>query len=108
MSEQPVYVRFAQEADAAELAAMHMRNRAFFEAFSPGRPDAHYTVAHQRQAIIEMQADREADRRYNFLVCLAEDDRVIGDVQLSFVARGALQSCMIGYCLDQAHNGRAT
>ena len=57
-------------------------------------------------AIRKSESEREADRGYLFVVCHREDDRIIGDVSLSFVTRGALQSCMIGYSLDQAHNGR--
>lgn len=105
MSESPVYVRFPAESDAAELAAMYERNRAFFEKFSPSNPEV-YTEEYQLQAILRSKTDRAQDRRYAFVICLKEDDRIIGDVTLSFVARGALQNCMIGYNLDQAYNGK--
>lgn len=106
MSEQRVYVRFPVDGDAAELAEHYKRNKAFFETFSPSRQEGFETEAFQLQAIMKNRADRESDRGYSFLICLRDDDRVIGDVTLSFVARGALQSCMIGYSLDQAYNGR--
>ncbi|MFC4099102.1 GNAT family N-acetyltransferase [Paenibacillus xanthanilyticus] len=106
MSEQRVYVRFPEEADAAALAAMYARNRAFFEQFSPANPDTYYTAEHQREIIVQRGSDREADRRYAFVVCLAENGDVIGSVDLSFITRGALQSGMIGYSLDQLHNGK--
>lgn len=106
MSEQAVYVRFPEEADAAELTDMYKRNREFFERFSPDTPEDYYTEEHQLRRIMKSKTDRAEDRRYAFVVCQKEDDRIVGAVDLSFVARGPLQSCMIGYSLDQAHNGK--
>lgn len=106
MSDPQVYVRFPVEADAEELAAMYNRNRTFFEKFSPSSPDDHYTKEHQLQSILKSKLDREEDRKYAFVICSMEDNRIIGNIGLSFVSRGPLQSCMIGYGLDQAYNGR--
>jgi len=106
MSEQRIYVRFPEEADAAELAEMNKRNRTFFEQFSPSTPEAFYTEEHQLQLVIKSKTDRMEDRRYSFVICHKDDDRIIGSITLSFVARGPLQSCMIGYSLDQANNGK--
>ncbi|MBE0337335.1 GNAT family N-acetyltransferase [Paenibacillus sp. 23TSA30-6] len=106
MSEQRVYVRFSEEADAAELTAMYKRNRELFEKFSPSNLEEYYTEEHQLQKIITSKADMMEDRRYSFVVCHKEDDRIIGSIGLSFVVRGPLQSCMIGFDLDQAYNGK--
>lgn len=106
MSEQRVYIRFSEETDAAELAAMYKRNREFFEKFSPNNQEKYYTEEHQLQTIIKSKADMMEDRKYSFVVCHKEDDRIIGSISLSFVVRGPLQSCMIGYSLDQAYNGK--
>jgi ribosomal-protein-alanine N-acetyltransferase len=104
--EHRVYVRFPEEADAAELTALYIRNREFFEMFSPSTIEEFYTEEYQRQAIAKGRGERMEDRKYSFVVCLKEDDRLIGTVGLSFIARGPLQSCMIGYSLDQGHNGK--
>ncbi|MDD9268281.1 GNAT family N-acetyltransferase [Paenibacillus sp. GCM10023248] len=106
MPEYRVYVRFPEESDAQELAEMYIRNRAFFEQFSPSSPDENYSVEYQLQSIIKSKADRAEDKKYNFVICHREDDRIIGNIGLNFVLRGPLQSCMIGYGLDQAYNGR--
>ncbi|EFU40809.1 GCN5-related N-acetyltransferase [Paenibacillus vortex V453] len=106
MIEQQVYVRFPEEADAAELTDMYNRNRVFFENFSPSNPEAFYTEEHQLQMIRKSKTDREEDRKYDFVICRTEDDRIIGSIGLSFVVRDPLQSCMIGYSLDQNHNGK--
>lgn len=106
MAESRVYIRFAEEADAEELAAMFKRNREFFEQFSPSIPDEFYTAEYQLQMIRKSEADRAEDRKYDFLIFHKEDQRMIGTVGLSFVVRGPIQSCMIGYNLDQAYNGK--
>lgn len=106
MSEQRVYIRFSEETDAAELTAMYKRNREFFEEFSPNTQEKYYTEEHQLQTIIKSKADMMEDRKYFFVVCHKENDRIISDINLSFVVRGPLQSCMIGYSLDQAYNGK--
>lgn len=106
MSEQQIYIRFPEETDASELADLYKRNREFFERFSPGCPDEFYTKEHQLQAIVKSQVDRKEDRRYSFVICHKEDERIIGNVDLNFVMRGVLQSCMVGYSLDQAYNGK--
>ncbi|OMD44508.1 alanine acetyltransferase [Paenibacillus borealis] len=106
MLDQRVYVRFPEEADAEQLTAMFKRNREFFEKFSPTNPDEFYTEEQQLQIIKKSKSDRAEDRKYDFIVCHKQDDRIIGNVGLSFVVRGPLQCCMIGYCLDQDYNGK--
>lgn len=106
MAESPIYVRFPVEKDTAELTAMYTRNKEFFQKFSPAITDEYYTLEYQLDSIIKSAADREADRKYAFVICLKESKQLIGSVSLNFVNRGSLQSCMIGYSLDQAFNGK--
>ncbi len=101
-----MYIRFPVELDAEELAAMALRNREFFQEFSPISPEEYYTVDHHLEAIRRNQQERESDKKYSFVVCLGDNGTVIGTVGLSFVVRGPLQSCMIGYSLDRAYNGK--
>ncbi|MBW4080622.1 GNAT family N-acetyltransferase [Paenibacillus sp. S150] len=107
MLEPQVYIRFPEEADAKELTIMLKRNQDFFEKFSPSSPDeAFYTEEQQLQRIIKGRADRAEDLKYEFVICRKEDDRIIGNIGLTFVKRGPLQSCMIGYSLDRDYNGK--
>jgi ribosomal-protein-alanine N-acetyltransferase len=106
MSQPQVYVRFPVEDDIAQIIAMNKRNRAFFEKFSPSNSDDYYTEEHQLQWINKSRADRMEDRKYSFVVCQTEDERIVGTIGLTYVVRGPLQSCMIGYNLDQAANGK--
>lgn len=104
--EQQVYIRYTEAGDAGELTAVHIRNREFFEKFSPTPREEFYTEEYQRQAISKHLTDRLEDRMYSYVICLKPDNRIIGSVGLSFVNRGPLQSCMIGFVLDQAYNGK--
>ncbi|SET21617.1 GNAT family N-acetyltransferase [Paenibacillus sp. NFR01] len=106
MTEQRVYIRFPEESDAEELAELYTRNRAFFEQFSPNSPDEFYTKERQLELVIRGKSDREEDRRYDFVICHAEDGRIIGNIGLNFVVRSSLQSCMVGYSLDRDYNGK--
>jgi ribosomal-protein-alanine N-acetyltransferase len=106
MIEQQVYVRFPEDSDAAELTAMYTRNREFFEQHSPDVSEEFYTQEYQRDRIAKHREDRATDGRYDFLVCHKADKRIIGAIGLSFVVRGPLQSCMIGYSLDKDYNGK--
>ncbi|WP_340023477.1 GNAT family protein [Paenibacillus sp. FSL K6-1096] len=106
MTEQRVYIRFPVLEDAAELTEMYGRNRAFFEEHSPDISEEFYTEEYQRGKIAQYEEYRAADDRYDFLVIHKADRRIIGSVSLSFVVRGPLQSCMIGYSLDKDYNGK--
>lgn len=106
MTEERVYIRFPEPEDAAELTGMYERNRTFFEEHSPDISEEFYTAEYQRERIAQYKEERAADARYDFLVIHKADRRIIGSVSLSFVVRGPLQSCMIGYSLDQDYNGK--
>lgn len=106
MSQPQVYVRFPEENDIAQIIAMNKRNRAFFEKFSPSNSDDYNTEEHQLQWMNKSRADRMEDKKYSFVVCQTEDARIVGTIGLTYVVRGPLQSCMIGYNLDQAANGK--
>lgn len=106
MSDERVYIRFAEEEDARELTELYQRNREFFEQFSPANSEEFYTEEQQLQMIIKSRTDRAEDRKYDFLICHKETGAIMGSAGLSFVVRGPLQRCMIGYILDQEYNGK--
>ncbi|MBP2111182.1 GNAT family protein [Paenibacillus silagei] len=106
MTEQRVYIRYPEAGDATELTGMYLRNREFFEEHSPEISGDFYTEEYQRDKLAQYEEFRAADERYDFLVIHKADRRIIGTVSLSFVVRGPLQSCMIGYSLDKDYNGK--
>ncbi|WP_028595278.1 GNAT family N-acetyltransferase [Paenibacillus assamensis] len=101
-----IYVKLVEESDAENLLALERNNREFFQAFTGSREESFYTLAGQIDRIKEEMELKEADRGYLFVICLQQSGQVIGEVSLTEVVRYNLQSCWIGYFLDQAHNGK--
>ena len=100
-----VYIRFLEPADADALHALRLRNADFFQQFSPAHSSDYYAIETVRGILNEAAQNRETGRDYFFGIFLNGTDELIGDVNLFHVFRGPLQKCMIGYSLDQGHNG---
>ena len=101
-----VYLRPLQESDAEPLLALRIRNRDFFRPWEPVPPPNHFTLEAQRAEIERAAKDAEQDRRYAFAICRIDDDRLVGRITLSNVARGAWQNATLGYYIDERENGR--
>ncbi|BAB04304.1 GNAT family protein [Halalkalibacterium halodurans] len=101
-----IVVKLASVEDVEQLLALEVRNKEFFQQFTGLRDSAFYTYEGQKERIIREMEAAKADTGYLFLICLKESDEVIGEVSLTEVVRGNLQSCWIGYFLDKVHNGK--
>jgi [ribosomal protein S5]-alanine N-acetyltransferase len=101
-----VYLRFWHESDAEELYELTARNRQQVEQYSPPRPPESYTVEGQRAVIVRDNDRRQNDQRYSFGIFLHETDELIGSIMVMNVTRGPLQTCMIGYYMDERQNGK--
>lgn len=93
---------------ADEMQRYFADNRAHLERWSPAAPPSFYTMAfwHKRLAtMLREHADGTATR-----FSLSWRDRspreVIGTASLTEITRGPLQSCLLGYGLDQRAQGR--
>ncbi|MCL6597744.1 MAG: GNAT family N-acetyltransferase [Alicyclobacillus macrosporangiidus] len=100
-----IYLRFLEGSDAPSMVALNLRNREFFEPYLIDRPEEFYTFDYQRRSIQSGLALMEQNQKYSFGIFLNETDELIGVVSLTEIVRGPLQTCWIGYYLDQAHNG---
>ncbi|WP_170119544.1 GNAT family N-acetyltransferase [Tumebacillus permanentifrigoris] len=101
-----IYLRPMDAGDARVVLAYQERNQAFFAQFEPTMPDRSLNIA---QIMAQLERGRHAQERgeaYPFGVFLLETDELVGRIALNFVTRGPRQSAMIGYTLDQAHNGQ--
>lgn len=101
-----IYIRLLELSDAKAKLDMHLRNKEFFQDYTPSRGDEFYTLEYQINLIEGFVEESRNDTKYSFGIFLKETDELIGNVTLSEVLRGPLQSCYIGYYLDQGHNGR--
>jgi [ribosomal protein S5]-alanine N-acetyltransferase len=101
-----IALRFLEESDAEVLLHLHLRNRSFFERYSVTRDDSFYTLDSRKEAIRQQQMLREQDVSYSFGIFLRETGELIGDIALTEIQRANLQSCWLGYLLDEQHNGK--
>jgi ribosomal-protein-alanine N-acetyltransferase len=92
--------------DAAAMLELQLSNREFFQTYTPLRIEGFYTIEGQIKGIEANIEQSQNDRRYSFGIFLKETNQLIGSVALSEILRGALQSCYIGYYLDQQQNGK--
>jgi [ribosomal protein S5]-alanine N-acetyltransferase len=76
---------------------LQIKNRDFLARYEPSRAEDFYTIDAQRNRIAE-------PGRHNWLIL--DDGVAAGFVGLSNVMRGALQSAVLSYWVDEAHNGR--
>lgn len=53
-----------------------------------------------------MEENREKDAGCSFGICLKEEGTLIGQIGFFKVERGPAQKAMIGYSMDQDHNGK--
>ena len=90
-------IRVLAPADAAELAALQVENRAFLAPFEPDRGERFYTVEGQRERL-------EREDKHAFAIL--DGDSIVGTVALSNVVRGPLQSANLGYWVAERANGR--
>lgn len=101
-----IYIRFLEEPDAQSLFDLQLRNKEFFEKYVATRKNDFYTLESQQTLIKESIIKRDKDENYLFGIFENSTDELIGNVTLSEVLRGPLQSCFIGYYLNFQHNGK--
>lgn len=101
-----IYLRFLEEKDAEAMKQLYFRNKEFFQNYSPKRDESYYTYERHLKSIKNSSQSRKIDKEYSFGIFIKETDQLIGDIDLTGVLRDALQTCYIGYSLDQEHNGK--
>lgn len=100
-----IYLRPLEESDAFSMVALNQRNREFFEPYLIDRSEEFYTVDYQVASIRSGIDLMERDQKYSFGVFHGETGQLVGVVSLTEIVRGPIQSCWLGYYLDQAQNG---
>ncbi|WP_286119522.1 GNAT family protein [Thermoactinomyces sp. DSM 45891] len=101
-----IYIRLVEEEDVDELLKFEVKNRDFFQPFFRKQENSEYTLQSQLKIVKKAIENAQTDRGYLFLIYQQELDELIGKVMLNRVMRQHLQSCWIGYTLDQDYNGR--
>lgn len=101
-----VYIRPLILSDAVELLNLEKRNRAFFKDYSITLPENHWTLETQKELIEKWDQNSKKEIDYRFGIFTINGDVLIGTIGLYQVIRGPRQSALLGYSLDQEHNGK--
>ena len=95
--------------DAAErIIAFYAENRAHLEPWSPPFSEGFFTPEFWRERIGVARAEYEAGNSVRLVLVERDDasERVIGNANLSQIARGPFQACYLGYALAQGAVGK--
>ncbi|MFD2169760.1 GNAT family N-acetyltransferase [Tumebacillus lipolyticus] len=101
-----ILIRPYEMEDAAALLEVNVNNREFFQKYLSHREEEFYTLDHQIERIKRGKEMRAQDQVYSFGIFERESEQLVGSISLTEVLRGPLQSCFIGYYLDEKCNGR--
>ncbi|WP_040207438.1 GNAT family N-acetyltransferase [Neobacillus jeddahensis] len=101
-----IFLKPLENVDAEKSLQLEVRNRAFFQEFSIDREEAYYTLEGQLKRIQANQEYMNKDQSYTFGIFLHDREELIGSIGLYKVERGPAQSCIVGYVLDKAQNGK--
>lgn len=99
--------RNATLADVSAIVDFQRRNRTFFAPYEPARSESFYTEEYWRIRVVEDEAARQADSAARiWLFPLEGDDRCVGQIGLTQIARGPFQACYFGFALDERLQGQ--
>lgn len=86
--------------DAGKVLAYFWMNRAHLGPWSPPAPPGYYTEEFWRYRLEENRDEYLEDRSVRFFAVRSGDpDRIVGNVSLTNIRRGALQAANLGYGL---------
>lgn len=89
-----------------EVLAFVARNQAHFAPWDPPTPEGFFTVRGQRERLLKSRRAFAAGEAFRYWLRLRDDPvRIIGQVHVFAVSRGAFHSAMLGYQLDQGLQG---
>lgn len=100
-----IFIKTIETTDAEAFLQLELRNKEFFQTYTPLRDSNFFTIEGQLNRIKSIMKNRELEVEYSFGIYLIGTGELIGKVTLSEVVRGPIQSCFIGYYLDKDHNG---
>lgn len=102
--EPAVSLRDVTHADIAEMTAMMVRNRADVERVGPANAESYFTEAGMTRRIDEVIDESARGRRHHWTIRV--EGVLAGDIALSHIQRGPLQTANLGYMVDVAFRGR--
>ena len=100
-------MRLPQAADVPEIISYYGSNRDHLQPFSPTfSPDFLDETMWLEQVQIRTREHAAGESFRAFMFARAAADRIVGNLNLTQVHRGALQSCVMGYNLARDEQGK--
>ena len=100
-------LRLPRVADAPELVRFYVENRDHLQPWSPTFPVDFFSEPFWREQARMRRLDFQAGREIRpFLFARQRPQRVIGQLSLTQITRGALEACTLGYALASDAQGR--
>lgn len=103
---QKCYLRTLYEEDAAAFTSLVLRNREYWSVFEPRHQDSYFTIAVQREKILESLHGMKNHREFSFGIFDATTSELIGHISMYSIKRLPFSSAFIGYSIDRHHVGR--
>ena len=86
---------------AQAILDYHTRNRDFLKPTSPSAVSDFFTEAYWQRRIWQARQDWENQKSALFVLTEKQGEAVIGSVNFNQMIKGVMQSCFLGYSLDQ-------
>lgn len=103
---QTCFLRTLKEEDAAELAALVYRNRHYWSIYEPRHQDSYFTVAVQREKILESLQHMKNHREFSYGIYHRGTHGLIGHISMYSIKRLPFSSAFIGYSIDEKYVGQ--
>lgn len=101
-----VFLEILQRSHAKELLEYRRRNFAYHQPYSPAMDERDLQLAEQEALIASYFERATRDQGYHFGVFHRQGGRLIGQLNLNNVVRGAFQNAYVGYSMDEGETGR--
>ena len=100
-------LRFLDESDIPGLIDYYQRNRNFLEPWVPKIGEEFFTNEFQLRRLEYEKELRDSGAEYRYRIFKKDDpQKNIGNVAVSQIIRGVLQSAFLGYSIDEKENGK--
>jgi ribosomal-protein-alanine N-acetyltransferase len=100
-------IRLAEATEVPEIVRYYSENHDHLQPFSPTFGGEQVDKAAWREQVIERHLELSRHESFRAFIFLRDAPRrIAGNINLTQVVRGAFQSCVLGYNLEEAAQGR--
>ena len=97
-------IRPLRASDWPQVGEAYRRNREHLAPWDPDRPESFWTDEGQAEDVARQVAAAEEGRTFSYLMAYGE--RVVGRGMITNIVRAHMLSAVVGYWIDQEHQGR--